>query len=175
MAAADAAAASLNTSRGCTTVVSSEPIDSDLDADDAVLRVEHHDAELLDRRGAVLRQQVARQLSRRLVSRGRSFAPRTSVRRPSSTAASNLRRARARRCPVHAQLVRRGARQAVQSARAFEQPVRQFERVALARAAAEHDRDQLVVAERGDAEPLQLLARPIVLGDFFHCDILKSS
>ena len=63
----------------------------------------------------------------------------------------------------------------MQSAGAFEQPVGQLERVALARAAAKDDRDQLVVAERGDAEPLQLLARPIVLGDFFHSDILKSS
>jgi hypothetical protein len=63
----------------------------------------------------------------------------------------------------------------MQSAGAFEQPVGQFERIALARAATEDDCDQLVVAECGDAEPLQLLARPIVLGDFLHSDILKSS
>ena len=41
--------ASRKTSRGWTTVVSSDPTDTIFDPDDAVLRVEHHDAELLDR------------------------------------------------------------------------------------------------------------------------------
>ena len=104
---------------------------------------------------------------------GRSSAVRTSVRRPSSTAAT-ICAARAAPMPRHAQLVGRQARERVQSAGALEDAVGQFERAAFARAAAENDRHQFVVAERGDAEALQLLARPIVLGELFHSAILKS-
>ena len=53
-----AAAASRNTSRGCTMLASSVPIDSTMRPQHAVLRVEQQHAELLDRAVPVLRQQV---------------------------------------------------------------------------------------------------------------------
>ena len=48
------------------------------------------------------------------------------------------------------------------------QAVGQLQRVHVARAAAEHEREQLVVAEPCGAEPFELLARPIVWCDVFH-------
>ena len=66
------------------------------------------------------------------------------------------------------QIAERGTGQRVQPAGRLEQMVGQRQRVAAARAAAEHERQQLVVAESGGAEPLQLLARAIVRGDIFH-------
>jgi hypothetical protein len=70
-------------------------------------------------------------------------------------------------------LVGRKARERVQSACALQDAIRQFERATFARAAAENDGHQFVVAERGHTEALQLLARSIVLRELFHGAILK--
>ena len=56
----------------------------------------------------------------------------------------------------------------MQAAGTLEQPVGQLERVGVARAAAEHERQQFVVAESRRAEPFQLFARAIVRRDVFH-------
>ena len=87
IAAAPAAAASRNTSRGWTMLASSVPTVTHGRAHDAVLRIEQHDAELLDRPVAVERQEQLRDRAR---ARDLHALPsaRVSVRRPSSTAAS---------------------------------------------------------------------------------------
>jgi hypothetical protein len=63
----------------------------------------------------------------------------------------------------------------MQPAGTLEEAVGQLQRSVAARAAAKDDRHELVVAERRDAEPLQLFAWPIVLRDLFHSAILKCS
>ena len=117
-------------------------------------------------RGAVLRQQVARRAVAGVISRGRSAAPRTSVRRPSSTAASTC----AARAPADARAPDADRRTPAASGRAARRRA-SSRRLAsasasrVARAAAEHERQQLVVAKRRRAEPLELFARPIVRRD----------
>ena len=65
MPAARAAAASRKTSRGCTTLAVERADGQHRRPDEAVLRVEQHDAELLDGAGAELRQQVHGHFARR--------------------------------------------------------------------------------------------------------------
>ena len=69
---------------------------------------------------------------------------------------------------IRTQIVGRAARQPVQPAVRGEQRVGDAQRVAATRAVAEHQRDQLVVAERRRAMMPQLLARPIVGQQVFH-------
>ena len=54
------------------------------------------------------------------------------------------------------------------AAGARDQALRKLEGVGLAGAAAEHERDQLVVAKGLDAQMFQLLAGPIVWFQVFH-------
>ena len=167
MAAAAPSAASRKTSRGWTTVVFSVPTASTpCAAPDAWCRA----ARRRTARPAARRTPASGTPPRRAASRSCSRAPgaRVSVRRPSSTAASELRRLR----PAHAgdrrEVVRRRSLQPVQAAARGEQRVGDAERVRVPAAAAEHQRDQLVVAERGGAVPQQLLTRPVVGRQIFH-------
>ena len=66
------------------------------------------------------------------------------------------------------EVANRRAGQAVQAAGAFEQLIRRLQGATAARPASEHDRHELVVAERGRTEALELFARPIVRCHFFH-------
>ena len=92
-----------------------------------------------------------------------------SVRRPSSTRRDDLRR-RARPMPAIARRDRRPSQRARPCSPpcAASKALATLERVAAARAVAEHERDQLVVAERRRAMVQQLLARPIVGQQVFH-------
>src|SRR5678815_5935821 len=58
----------------------------------------------------------------------------------------------------------------MQSARLLEQPVGETECVDVPRSAADDERQQFVVAKRGDAESFELLAWSIVWGNGFHVD-----
>ena len=147
IAAAAAAAASRNTSRGCTTVESSEPIDTILMRMTRCLVSSMTMPNCSTDRGAVLRQQIGGQLARRrpaaAVRPSRARASGVPARPPPGSAP----RARGRRRDTRRSSPTVHARQPVQAARALDQAVGQLQRVAAARAAAEHERQQLVVAE----------------------------
>ena len=132
-----------------------------------MLGVEHHDPELLNRTRPVLRQQVRRELTRRIQPRAVGMH---THQRPSAqfdrrqhlgrTGAADTRNALKIRCG--------GTRQPVQASALFEHGVGQLQHIASARAAAEHERDELVVAERRRTEPFEFFTRPIVRRDLFH-------
>ena len=79
-----------------------------------------------------------------------------------------LRRLRAADAGDTRQIVARRARQTVQTAVRGEYSVCDGERAATPAAAAEHERDELVVAKRRGAVTQQLLARPIGRRQFLH-------
>ena len=60
----------------------------------------------------------------------------------------------------------------MQTAAGTQQLVRHRERAGVGASAAEDERDEFVVAERGSAMTQQLLARPIVGRQVFHPTIL---
>ena len=141
--------ASRNTSRGWTTVRVERADRDDLDPDDAVLRVEHHDAELLDR----ARRRIAATDRRRVwrgVSQPRPFdrCRATSVRRPSSTAASDLRGARAADAGDAAQIADAARVSPCRPPACSSRRLASSSASRARDAAAEHERQQLVVAER---------------------------
>ena len=169
MAAAPPSAASRNTSRGSTTVAFSVPTASNRRPQHAVLRVEQHDAELLDRPRAERRHQdtpprraacasAAARSARAPASGARARAPPAIC---AARAAADAGDPRADRRTSTAP-GRAGRRARASSSLAT------VERVRAAAAAAEDERDQFVVAERRGAVPQQLLARPIVRRQVFH-------
>ena len=94
------------------------------------------------------RHQVRRRLAAACASGTARSGACASVRRPSSSAAT-ICAARARPMPaIRDEIVSGAARQAVQPAVGGQQGVGDAQRVAAPRAAAEHQRDELVVAER---------------------------
>ena len=113
-----------------------------------MLGIEQHDAELLDAARAEPRHQV-----RRRVARPRNLERARSARAPASAAPVRappaICEARARADAGGArEVVERAARQPVQSAVRRQQRVGDAQRIAAPRAAADDQRDQLVVAER---------------------------
>jgi uncharacterized protein DUF4398 len=140
---------------------------NDFDLQQPVLGVEHDDAELLNRPGTVLGQQIRRELSRRVQLRPTGVGP---DQRPASEldGRQHLRSARTADTGDVPKVSRPGARQAVQSTAVLEHQVREREHVLPARAAAKHQRQQLVVAEPGRTEALELFTRSIVRCYLFH-------
>ena len=167
IAAAPAAAASRNTSRGWTMLASSVPTVTHGRPHHAMLRVEQHDAELLDRPVAVLRQQQLRHRPRARDLHPLATGPRQ---RPPSQLDGRQHLRRPRRADSrHAASARRAGRAPGRRCRRLVPAPRSPGRARSPRPAVpEHDRDQLVVAQRRRAEPLQLLARPIVRRNALH-------
>ena len=134
-----------------------------------MLRVEQHDAELLDGARPERRQQVApprraacaagcARRARARASGGRARAPRPACAALRRSDAGDLR-----------QIVAGRSHQPVQTAaRRAAARWRRRARRPLRAAAAEHERHQLVVAERRRAVTQQLLARTIVGRQVFH-------
>ena len=139
-------------------------------AQDPMLRVEQQHAELLDRAVAVLRQQVLGHALRTCAAAAGLRPTRVNDRRPELDRREHLRGARGAD-PGHPLEARRGAARtsAAQPARG-EHRVGQIQRAGVRAAVPEHDRQQLVVAERAGAEPLELFARPIVRRDGLHAN-----
>ena len=132
-----------------------------------MLRVEHDDAELLDRQAAVLRQQVRREIAWR--AQLKTFVEPTDQR--SSTeldGGGDLDGTHGTDTGHALQLAEVGAHETVQPADRVEHAAGDIERVRSARADTEHDREQLVIAERGRTEARQLLAWTFVRCHIFH-------
>ena len=129
-------------------------------ADEAVLRVEEHDAELFNRARAELRQQVHRDLAGREELRAVGRLP--DERAPAEfDGRQHLRRlgfADARDPP---QFAAGAGRQPVNAAGGVEHEVGEREGACTPRSGAEHQRDQFVVAECRHAKPAQLLPGPV--------------
>jgi hypothetical protein len=95
-----------------------------------VLGVEHHHAELLDLRGAVLRQEIPGQLPRRLVAG--TFEGASDERPPPQLdRRGHLRRTR-RSDAWDVKLIGGGAHQPMQATRTFEQSIGQLQCTAVA-------------------------------------------
>src|SRR4051812_40091050 len=136
-------------------------------AQDAALRVEQHDAEMLDGAVAELGQQQRGGVARRDDLRPVAAAADERA-APRFDRGDQLRGAGNADAGYLAEIVGRRAREAVQAVDRVEHRVREFEGASARRAVTEHDRQQLVVAERGDAGALQLLTRTIVRRDGLH-------
>ena len=130
-------------------------------------RVEDDDPEVLDGSRAILRKQECRHLSRR-----HELRPDGGTSHQRAPAELNRRehlRGACRSDPGNApQLTRAHAGEPVKAAGAIEEPIGEGQRVASAAAAAQHQREQLVVAESCRTDPLQLLSRPIVRCHVLH-------
>ena len=168
MAAAPALAASRKISRGWTMLASTRPDRHDRRPEDSVLGVEQHDAELLDRPAAILRQQHlgqdarGRDLDALAADAGQRAAPQFDGR-------DDLRRPRGADSWNATKLVVPGAREPIESARRRSSTaLARSSALAFARPCPKHDRQQLVVAERRRTHALQLLARAIVRRDGLH-------
>lgn len=138
-----------------------------------MLGIQHHQAELLDRPRTELRQQIRGRVAwrRELQPRRRTPEQRPP---PQLDRGEHLSRLRAAHPVETAKLVDRRPRHAVEAARGLENVVRKRQGVRSARAAADDNRNKLVVAQPGGAETEQLLARAIVRRQgFYGQDILK--
>ena len=138
-----------------------------LHADDAMLRIEHDDAELLHRQAAELGKQVCGELLRRAELRpiGPPLYQRAA---PELDGGKHLRRACRPDTGHAAQCPGVGPYEPMQSARGVEQAVRDGERVTPARSIADDQREEFVVAKTRGTKTCELLPRPIVWGDIFH-------
>ena len=137
-------------------------------SEDAVLGVEQHDPELFDRPRPEGRQQVGRRLPRRaqLHTRTRRMPQRPSAQLQRGDQLRGFRRPDARHLR---QIVRGRSHEPVQPPSRPQHVVGDTQGPNPRAAAAEHERDELVVPERRGAVMPQLLARPIVGGEVFHC------
>ena len=163
-----AAAASRNTSRGCTTVESREPIDTSLMRMRRFLLSSITIPNCSTAPRPVLRQQVGGQLRAASVRRGRSACRARASGGPARRPQAPGRRVRGRCRRPGAGRADGHARESMQAADVLDQIVGQIESVAAARSAPKYERQQLVVAESGRSETLQLLTRAIVRCDSFH-------
>ena len=129
--------------------------------------VEHDDAELLHRPGAVLRQQIGGELARR--RQAWTFRHATHEGAPAQlNGGDDLRRPGRPHASHVSQPVEAEACQTMYAARAFDQTVGELECVSVPGIGAEHKREQLVVAKARGAKAHELLARPIVWCHLFH-------
>ncbi len=136
-------------------------------AEHAVFRVEEQDPELLDATIAILRQQKlghdAR--ARHLRSGAGRLRDRPAAQLDGGEELRGTRRADA---VDPLQLVAAYTRQTRHTADRRKRVVGEIERAHTRLPLTEHDRDQLVVAERGRTETSELFTRSIVLGDGLH-------
>ena len=136
-------------------------------AEHAVFRVEQQDPELLDATVAILRQQKlgdhARTRHLRPDAAGLCDGAPTQL-----DGGEQLRRSRRADAVDALQLVAADPRQARNTADRRKRMVGEIERARARLPLTEHDRDELVVAERRRAETSELFTRPIVLGDGLH-------
>jgi hypothetical protein len=136
-------------------------------AEHAVFRVEQQDPELLDATIAVLRQQKLGDHTR--ARHLRPASDRLCDRAPTQLdGGKQLRRSRRADAIDALQLVAADPRQARNAADRRKRVVREIERARARLPLTEHDRDELVVAERRRAETSELFTRPIVRGDGLH-------
>ena len=126
-----------------------------------MLRVEHHNAELLDWFGSKLRQQVRRDLARvaELHTCRRTTQQRAA---PQLDRRKNLRGFGRAHAVESFEIVDTYTWNAMQSTGVFKNFVRERERIASPRAASNDNGNQLVVAEAGGTEPKQLFTWTIV-------------
>ena len=139
----------------------------DLHANQPVLRVEHDDPELLHRLRRILRDEMLSDAARTSEQSPFGDVPRQGT-ASELDGRKHLRRACASDAGYGLEISVAGAGETLEPTRAFEQPIGELQRVELTGTAAEDDRDQLVVAERRDAETFQLLAGAIVWSNVFH-------
>ena len=132
-----------------------------------MLRIEHDEPKLLNRTCAVLRQEI-----RCKVARARQARPVSAPSQQGSPAelhcGNDLGRARGTHTTHAAKMVGARARETVQATSGVNQPVGKFERVGVARSAADDERQQLVVAKAMRAEAREFLPWSIVWCDVFH-------
>ena len=130
-------------------------------------RIEEDDAELPHRARAVLRQQKSRHLMG-----GDELRPvrRCQLQRPAAEldACQQSRRQHRTDARARRELVSMYPRQAVHAAEGREQPIGDAQRARARGAVTNHNRQQLVVAERGCAGSFELFARSVVGRKVFH-------
>ena len=167
MAAADAEAASRNTSRGCTTVESSEPIDTIRILITRCLVSSMTMPNCSTAPAPYCERRIGGELARRRepwtfrhASHERATAQLNGSDDPGRPSRPHARHV--------SQTVEADARQAVHAAGAGDETVGELKSVGVARAAAEHEREQLVVAEARGTQAFQLLARAVVWCHVFH-------
>ena len=133
----------------------------------AMLPVEQHHAEMLDGPRPERRHQVGGGLGRRVQRHARL---RRAGQRPAPQlhGGQHLRRLRATDSRNAREIIAGRSREPMQPAALRQQPVGDRQRAGVAAPAAEHQRDELVVAERRCTVTQQLLARPIVERHFSH-------
>jgi len=132
-----------------------------------VFGVQHHQPELFHGAGAVLWQEIRRQVARTRESRAldasaeegasTQFNRRDDLCRPSRSHTTDA-----------AEMIEPKSRQAVHAAGRIDQAVGKLQCICVARATADHQCEELVVPETVSAEPGELLAWPIVWCDLFH-------
>jgi len=139
----------------------------DLDANDVVFGVQHHQPELFHRAGAVLRQKIGGQVARS----GESRALDTASEECASTQFNrrdDLCRTSRSDATDAAEVIEPKSRQAMHTAGGIDQAVGQLQCICVARTAADHQCEELVVPETVSAESGELLTWPIVWCDLFH-------
>lgn len=133
----------------------------------AVLRVEQQDAELLDRAGAVLRDEHLRGVDRR--ANLKTFAPGAHERAAAGfDGGDQLGGAGTADAGHPAELVGRGARETVEAADGRQHGIGEIERARPRDPVAQDEREQLVIAEHTRPRPLELFTRPIVRREDLH-------
>src|SRR5262245_2319145 len=138
-----------------------------LDANNAIFRVEHQDAELLHRRRPVFGQQIPGRFARCQEARPLDHV---AYERPASelNGGDYLRGTCVADARDVAQRAHAETRKSLKPAGMLNQAVGKIEGAMATNSATEDDGHELVIAESGGSEALQLLARPIVRCDTFH-------
>ena len=139
----------------------------DRDSDHAVLRVEDDDPEPLHGTGTILRQEVRRELSGATELGSLCRCPHQRA-APELDGRKDLCGACAPDTSHATKLPGTNTRQTMQAAGALYEPVRHLEHVDMTGPAPKDEREELVVAESGDAQPFEFLAGPIVRQNSFH-------
>lgn len=132
-----------------------------------MLGVEHDNPELLDATGAVLRQQKGRELAGRRKTWTLGHGPHKGP-PPQLDRRQHLSRLGRADSGHMSEVVGADTRQSTDTPCTSDESVRQLQSTSLSRAAAQHQRHQLVIAKSVNAESLQLLARPIAWCHIFH-------
>jgi hypothetical protein len=139
----------------------------DPDANDTVLRVEHDEAELLDRAGAVLWQKIRGEVA--WAGEPRPVRSSAQQRAPAQFHGGNDLGRPSRTHTAHAaQMARAHAGETVQAAGGIDQSIGELERVRMSRAAADDQRQQFVVTETVRSQAREFFPWSVVWCDVFH-------